>query len=222
MAKAVKKKEEKKPKKKSVKLNVYMLVDRSGSMLALWSEAIGSINTYVDKLKKNSHIHVDFFDDASYDNLRNQDKKDWKPLDVNEIMPRGFTPLNDSIGKIVNKVLADKPEAAVIVIMTDGAENNSREYTAKQVKELLKKAEEAGYPSVFLGANFDAIEAVGKGYGMQVNRTVSTSSHNLGQTMSSLAAKTEQYRNLRASGQSFASAAATMEWSDQEKEEAKK
>ena len=33
-------------------MNVYILLDRSGSMSSLWSEAIGSINAYVEKLPK--------------------------------------------------------------------------------------------------------------------------------------------------------------------------
>ncbi|NBR25044.1 MAG: VWA domain-containing protein, partial [Micrococcales bacterium] len=50
-------------------MNVYILLDRSGSMGTLWNEALGSINAYVAKLKKKDMVYLAAFDD-SYEILR--------------------------------------------------------------------------------------------------------------------------------------------------------
>lgn len=39
-------------------MNVYILLDRSGSMSSLWNEAIGSINGYVETILGNTCLMV--------------------------------------------------------------------------------------------------------------------------------------------------------------------
>ena len=65
----------------------------------------------------------------------------WKPVSLEDATPRGMTPLNDAIGRIValakagfNRVKYDK---LALIIMTDGLENASREYTHAAAKALL-------------------------------------------------------------------------------------
>lgn len=48
-----------------------------------------------------------------------------------------MTAMNDAIGKSLSELLAKSPEKAIICILTDGAENASKEYTSEQVKELI-------------------------------------------------------------------------------------
>ena len=51
-------------------MNVYILLDRSGSMASLWEEALGSINGYVSKLPKKTKVHMATFDSVSHDIIR--------------------------------------------------------------------------------------------------------------------------------------------------------
>jgi hypothetical protein len=77
--------------------------------------------------------------------------------------------LNDAIGITVRKVEADQPKVdkVVTVIMTDGEENSSREWTHDAVRGLIEQKENEGsWTFVFLGAGLDAWHQ-GRSYGVQ-------------------------------------------------------
>jgi uncharacterized protein YegL len=70
-------------------------------------------------------------------------------------VPGGNTALNDAIGITVRKVEGDQPQVdkVITVIMTDGEENSSREWTHDAVKALIDQKEKEGiWTFVFLGA----------------------------------------------------------------------
>jgi hypothetical protein len=82
------------------------------------------------------------------------------------LQPRGNTALCDALGRFIietGEYLAALPEEArpgkiIVVVMTDGEENASREWTDEQVKALVKRQqEEWNWEFVFLGANIDAV-----------------------------------------------------------------
>lgn len=51
----------------------------------------------------------------------------------------------------------------MFVIIADGEENSSREYSADQVKAMIQKERERyGWEFIFLGANIDAVETAGR------------------------------------------------------------
>ena len=103
-----------------------------------------------------------------------------------------MTPLFDAIGRIVSTAESDKPEKAVIVVMTDGHENSSRELTKEGAKAALDRARERGWEVVFLGAEFaNFSDAEGVGNAQQKNMAVSAGS--LGVTMDRLAKKSRSY-----------------------------
>ena len=146
-------------KMKNTGVSTYILLDRSGSMQNMWHEAVGSINAYIKTLKETEtdgdKITIAVFDD-SYDVVVDDVKlKDLEEITTDISYPRGMTALFDSTGKLINAALSQKPEKAVIVIMTDGGENNSREFNKDAVTALIKKAEKKEYQVIFLGANFD-------------------------------------------------------------------
>jgi uncharacterized protein YegL len=83
--------------------------------------------------------------------------------------PGGNTALNDAIGTTVRKVEADRQAAdkVVTVIMTDGEENSSREWSVEGVKKLIEQKEkEDGWTFVFMGASPDAWSQ-GRSYGVR-------------------------------------------------------
>jgi uncharacterized protein with von Willebrand factor type A (vWA) domain len=122
-------------------MKVYLLLDRSGSMTTLWDEALGSINGYVAKLKPTTKVVLAAFDSVSYDVIRDTKVSAWEDVTKTEVWPRGSTPLNDSVVRLVNRCLEDNPKKAVLVVMTDGEENCSREIrTRKQVQDVIKLA----------------------------------------------------------------------------------
>jgi hypothetical protein len=193
----------------------FILLDRSGSMSTLWTEALNSINAYVKKLaedKVDTGVTLAMFDGNNglqFDIIRDRIiPSTWSPVSEMETQPRGMTPLNDATGKIVALAKAGNYDKVAIIIMTDGQENNSKELSVIQVKALLDECRAKNWQVIFLGANFDnASQATS--YGAMAHNTVQSSVRNLGATM-------EKTANLRAT---YGASGAAMNYSDKDKEE---
>ena len=60
----------------------------------------------------------------------------------------------------------------MFVIITDGEENSSREYSSKKLKEQIENQKEKyGWEFIFLGANIDAVQTAGS-FGIKPDRAV--------------------------------------------------
>src|SRR5882724_8372282 len=76
------------------------------------------------------------------------------------LKPAGMTALHDSIAKSVDKLAAykkDKNKLRILVIVTDGLENASREHNLYTVKTMLDRKKAEGWQIIYLAANQDAI-----------------------------------------------------------------
>ncbi len=186
------------PNEEADAVHSYILLDRTGSMGDIWDEALGSVNAYAksvgeadegelegEDIETNISLAVfDFQESLQFDVLRDGVKAEaWQTVTDDEASPRGMTPLFDAIGRMVSMAEADNPEKAVIVIMTDGKENSSREITKDGAKAALDRARKKGWEVVFLGAefaNFDDADAVGVsgGKSMAVSKGMMSSSMN--------------------------------------------
>jgi hypothetical protein len=173
-------------------MNVYILLDRSGSMASLWNEALGSINSYIEKLKVSDKVVLAAFDDQ-YEILRDCKAKDWKNVTNEDAQPRGMTALYDSCAKIMQRAVEDNGKKTVLVVMTDGEENASREHTNAAIKAKVKMFEEKKWEVVFLGANFDRVEHVSGSVGVASGKTMNINASNLRATMDSFAGYTATY-----------------------------
>lgn len=153
-------------------MNVYILLDRSGSMENLWDEALGSINGYVKALDGDTKVMLATFDSLGYDVVRMTRADSWKNFTRDESTPRGGTPLFDASARIMHRALDDAAERSVVVIMTDGYENGSQNFKQAQVKALATELEtKKKYEVLFLGANFDKVGDVAVGqYGRGVDK----------------------------------------------------
>ena len=142
-------------------LDAYILLDRSGSMSGRWSEALGSINAYVKELAKGSAtVTLATFDsvgDMKYEVLRDAvPSAEWKDVTDADAQPRGGTPLLDAIGRAVSAIESRAGDKKILIVMTDGEENQSREMNKVSAKAALDRFEKRGWQVVFLGADFDA------------------------------------------------------------------
>lgn len=181
---------------------IAVVVDRSGSMMSMQKDAEGGLNTFLTDQKSGPGrctVRIDQFD-TEYENVT-------KSVDVNSVepyvlVPRGGTALLDAIGKTVvdfGEELAALPEDqrpgnVIVVVVTDGGENQSREFTNDGVKALITKQEtEFGWTFVFLAANQDAI-AVGATYGFAAGTSMTYDSASVGQTYTTLSSKISQTR----------------------------
>ncbi len=183
----------------------YILLDRTGSMSGIWDEALSSVNAYAaavgkveegeaDDLKTTVTLAAfDYQDGFQFDVLRQAiEPGAWTEVTNSEISPRGMTPLFDAINRTITMAEADNPEKAVIVIMTDGHENSSREVTHAGVKAALDRAEARGWEVVFLGAEFASFgdaDAVG----ISGSKQMAVGVGNFSATQETLARKARSY-----------------------------
>ena len=115
--------------------------------------------------------------------------------------PNGCTAMNDGIGTAIDKIgqwLAampeeERPEKNLIVIMTDGEENASREYTLAKVKDMIKHQEEKySWSFMYMGTDIrDTKDADNLGINMKAYNTRS----NIGNTYACLSKSMSSYRN---------------------------
>lgn len=128
---------------------IGLILDRSGSMSMMRAGAIEGFNAFLAAQQADPDeaiFTLVLFDDlyeVPYDSVPIADI----PLLTNEtFIPRGWTALNDAIGKTITdfgKALEAMPEDerpghVIIAILTDGEENKSTEFTTEQIVEMMK------------------------------------------------------------------------------------
>jgi hypothetical protein len=68
---------------------------------------------------------------------------------------------------------ADRPSKVIVLIITDGEENSSEEYTDRQIKDMVKHQQEVyNWQFLFFGANIDSFstaDALGISVDMAAN-----------------------------------------------------
>lgn len=139
---------------------VNFILDKSGSMESVRSATISGFNEYLNTLKKDGNKYsfsLTLFDTIVQSLFINKDIKDIKDLDSESYNPNGGTSLYDAVCSTIRKITEKKGQKVINIIMTDGQENSSKEYTEKNMKELIKEREKSGnWTFVYLGANQDS------------------------------------------------------------------
>lgn len=144
-------------------MDLFILLDRTGSMAPLWVEAVSSVNTYVKELVQDGAsdrvtlaVFDSYKDGMQFDVLRDAVPiEEWKAVDEEEVLPRGSTPLLDAMVKLISMAEEVNNEKTAIVVMTDGYENASKEVTTEAAKAAIDRVKEKDWQVNFLGANFD-------------------------------------------------------------------
>ena len=157
--------------------HISMVIDRSGSMNSIRQDTIGGLNTFLDEQRKdpeNTRITYVQFDDVYevvYDNV---EVKYIPEITREHFVPRGMTALLDAIGKTIHRTASfiaaqpesERPNKVVFVIVTDGHENASHDFTRSAIHELITSKQAEDWQFVFLAANQDAI-ATGTSFGIR-------------------------------------------------------
>ncbi len=192
-------------------VNTYILLDRTGSMQDIWEEALTSVNAYAEALGEGdgaltTSVTLAVFDAQNglqFDVLRKKvPATGWRNVTTAEASPRGMTPLYDAIGRIVSVAEQDNPKKAVLVIMTDGEENSSREVTQQGARAALDRARAKGWEVVFLGAEFAKFTDAGA-MGVATEKTMAVGKDGMKSTMQRLAKKSRDYGNSAAAPVTF-------------------
>lgn len=168
---------------KQNRTELVFILDRSGSMAGLESDTIGGFNSLLEKQKKEpgEAVVTTVLFDNDYELLHDRfDIKNVKPVTGREYFVRGSTALLDAVGKTIMKTVnvqknageGEQADKVMFVIITDGMENASNEFSYSQIKKMIQlEKNEYGWEFIFLGANIDAEETAGR-YGIDSDRAV--------------------------------------------------
>ena len=150
--------------------DITLVVDRSGSMEQVREDAEGGVNSFIAQQAKEPGqallTLVQF--DTEYEFLHKGVPISQVPK--YELVPRGMTALLDAVGRAINETgerLAkmnegDRPGLVVFVVMTDGLENSSKEFSKATIKEMIERQQQQyNWHFTFLGANQDAFAEAG-------------------------------------------------------------
>ena len=147
---------------------IICILDESGSMDLTRKDVIGGFNNFIEeqkKIKGEALITLVFFDDRYRVIHSGKNIKDIEKLTTEIYKPTGSTALFDAIGKTINDVgsrlsntkESEKPEKVIVLIMTDGDENSSKEFNIAKIKEMTEHQQQKyNWEFVYIGANQDS------------------------------------------------------------------
>ena len=162
--------------------HIVCIIDRSGSMQPIAADAIGGYNSFLEnqrKLPGEAVVTLVLFDHEYQRICSARPIAEAPRLSRENYVPRGTTALLDAIGRTIDDIRNTKTSAAktrsngrahrsesakvIVVILTDGMENASTDYSHEAVAAGIKEMRlELGWEFVYLGANQDAISVAGK------------------------------------------------------------
>jgi hypothetical protein len=149
------------------KTEIVVVLDRSGSMESIRKDMIGGFAHFVSEMRALSGdcvLSLYQFDDV-YEKVFEE-----KPLaDVGALVlePRRSTALLDAVAFAIHGVGArlsakaedDRPGAVVVVIITDGHENSSKEYSRAHLRALISTQEkDFKWRFMYLGAEASSFD----------------------------------------------------------------
>ena len=137
-------------------LDLIFLIDRSGSMCGSEQDTIGGFNSFIQREKDkdiNTRVTAILFDNLYEVLYTRKPISDVMQLTDKEYYVRGSTALLDAIGRTINTLDKEIDNKVLFVIMTDGLENSSREYSKAQITNLIQNH---NWEFIYIGADIDS------------------------------------------------------------------
>ena len=174
----------------STETHYLLILDESGSMdstrqttLDGLNEQIQAINKLESKYKDHKYfINILKFDNEFTDLVIDTPVSKVRKFTLDDYKPDASTALRDAIGYGVNRLnekIKSKVESgeakALVIILTDGEENSSRNYSPAQIKELITRLDSTNmWTFTFIGANQDSVTTAGS-YGIHASNVANYS-----------------------------------------------
>ena len=178
--------------------SVTLILDETGSMQDCKGAAIAGVNEYLKTLRQMPtpvRFTLTLFNSGKLEvRHRNVPVAQVPELMEQTYQPAEMTPLYDAIGRTLTAAGQEVPPASkkLCVILTDGLENASREYTRDGIARLIKDHEAQGWTFVYLGADHDAW-AAGGDLGIGGDNTIMFCRRDTGDTFDKLAEATTTF-----------------------------
>jgi len=191
---------------KGVAQDILIIMDRSGSMAAMGSEPLEALNSFIKDQQSvisedGARLSLWMFDTNASLIIDDQLLKDVKP--ITNYVPIGMTAMYDAIGKAVSlKYNKNKKDNVVCMVITDGCDNSSEEFTVDDTRRLINLAENNdNWKFIFLGAKDIFSQGANTGfdngrcvsYSPSINGTLTSLSRDISQTVAN-------YRSITAEG----------------------
>lgn len=187
--------------------DITFLLDRSGSMERIWEDTMGGFNGFVEEQKKQpgeAVLTLVQFNHEVWEKYVCVPLKDVERMTFKTYTPGGMTALLDALGATIVRTgerlkamqESDRPAKVIFVIVTDGHENSSKEYTKQKVAEMVAHQQTIySWNFVFLGANMNAFTEAGK-VGVQDGNTYNFKStkHGIGLAFKAVTCGMSAYR----------------------------
>lgn len=142
-------------------LDLIFLMDRSGSMSGSEEDTIGGFNSFIEREKAkglNTTVTTILFDDHYEVLYKRKSIKEVEKLTREQYWVRGCTALLDAIGKTINTLDKEIDNKVLFIIMTDGMENSSHEFSKEQIKNLI---DNHNWEFIYIGADIDSYTEAG-------------------------------------------------------------
>ena len=157
--------------------HIICILDRSYSMKHMESEVIGNFNNFLREQKElegRAKLTLVLFDDQ-YDMIYDEiDLQKARPLTKRQYYARGMTRMNDAVGRTLTNKSGKRK--AIVLIHTDGDENDSREYKHHDIKKIVKKLKQK-WEFIFVGADIN-VKQRNRDYGF--THTLQSNSNDFG------------------------------------------
>lgn len=198
--------------------HITVILDRTGSMESIRDDTIGGFNAFLNEQKAEPGFAtltlVQFDTQDPYEVVHKFRTLETVPeLTRETYVPRAATPLLDAMGRGINDLESslaqieepERPERVVMVIITDGQENSSREFRKDQIEKMIReKQEKAGWQFVFLSADLAAIgDALATGVRAAAAMAFDKDAKGTAAAWASASARIADYRADRAKDVSF-------------------
>lgn len=191
-----------------MKRYIVIVQDKSGSMITTRADAEGGLKAFLEEQAKEEG--TTFVALNEFDNVMNT-VYGLTPIEAVEpyvLIPGGGTALWDSLGMTVSDLeehikhvaVESRPDAVIVLVVTDGEENQSRLWTSERLVELMTKVQrplvsekdlelaeadrpdprtnihKRGWLVIYMGSNQDAIAAA-RNMGISPTSSMTYDSH---------------------------------------------
>lgn len=174
-------------------MEIVYVIDESGSMTGQEKVVVDGFNEYVQSMSKtnpDSYLTLITFNSGGR-NIRARRPVSQTPLlALGDYRPSSQTPLLDAIGYAIS--LVSKSRKVIVVIMTDGQENASRELNRQTLREMIERKTAQGWTFIYMGANQDAFTEAGS-IGIAMDYTSNLNPHNYRKSFNVAASVSQRY-----------------------------